>query len=130
MDMLSDVEDTSARLKILKSLMKNIVTDPDIITELDEQIELAIAEKEPAEEPDQHETDLEGDNDVFSLDDETEYTIDKDESPNNDDSKDTEESDSDIYDNITIDKEDKSETSHDTILPSPDQLGIDLVNSD
>lgn len=130
MDMLSDVEDTSARLKILKSLMKNIVTDPDIITELDEQIELAIAEKEPAEEPDQHETDLEGDNGVFSLDDETEYTIDKDESPNNDDSKDTEESDSDIYDNITIDKEDKSETSHDTILPSPDQLGIDLVNSD
>lgn len=130
MDMLSDIEDAPARLKILKSLMKNIVTDPDIIKELDEQIELAIAEKEPAEEPDQHETDLEGDNDVFSLDDETEYTIDKDESPNNDDSKDTEESDSDIYDNITIDKEDKSETSHDTILPSPDQLGIDLVNSD
>lgn len=130
MDMLSDVEDTSARLKILKSLMKNIVTDPDIITELDEQIELAIAEKEPVEEPDQHETDSEGDNDLFSLDDDTGYTIDKDESPNNDDSKDTEESDSDVYDNITTDKEDKSETSHDTILPSPDQLGIDLVNSD
>ena len=130
MDMLSDVEDTSARLKILKSLMKNIVTDPDIITELDEQIELAIAEKEPVEEPDQHETDSERDKDLFSLDDETEYTIDKDESPNNDDSRDTEESDNDVYDNITTDKEDKSETSHDTILPSPDQLGIDLVNSD
>lgn len=130
MDMLSDVEDTTARLKILKSLMKNIVTDPDIITELDEQIELAIAEKEPVEEPDQHEIDSEEDNDLFSLNDETEYTIDKDESPNNDDSKDTEESDSDVYDKITTDKEDKSETSHDTILPSPDQLGVDLVNSD
>lgn len=130
MDMLSDVEDTTARLKILKSLMKNIVTDPDIITELDEQIELAIAEKEPVEEPDKHETDSERGNDLFSLDDETEYTLDKDESPNNDDSKDTEESDSDVYDNITTDKEDESETPHDTILPSPDQLGIDLVNSD
>lgn len=123
MDMLSDIEDAPARLKILKSLMKNIVTDPDIITELDEQIELAIAEKEPVEEPQQNNTDSDDDSDIFSLKDEDESSI-------TNDSEDTEKSDNDMYTDINTDEEDTSEKSYDTILPSPDQLGIDLVNSD
>lgn len=123
MDMLSDIEDAPARLKILKSLMKNIVTDPDIITELDEQIELAIAEKEPVEEPQQNNTDSDDDSDIFSLKDEYESSI-------TNDSEDDEKSDNDTYADITVDKEDTAEKSYDTILPSPDQLGIDLVNSD
>lgn len=121
MDMLSDIEDAPARLKILKSLMKNIVTDPDIIKELDEQIELAIAEKEPVEEPEQNNTDSDDDNEIFSL---------KDESSITDDSEDTEKSDDDMYTDINTEEGDTSEKSYDTILPSPDQLGIDLVNSD
>ena len=116
MDMLSDIEDAPARLKILKSLMKNIVTDPDIIKELDEQIELAIAEKEPVEEPQQDNTDSDDDSEIFSLKDE--------------DSEDTEKSDNDMYTDIDTDEGDTSEKSYDTILPSPDQLGIDLVNID
>lgn len=123
MDMLSDIEDAPARLKILKSLMKNIVTDPDIIKELDEQIELAIGEKEPLEEPQQNNTDSDDDSEIFSLKDEDESSI-------TDDSEDTEKSDDDMYTDINTDEGDTSEKSYDTILPSPDQLGIDLVNID
>ena len=123
MDMLSDIEDAPARLKILKSLMKNIVTDPDIIKELDEQIELAIAEKEPVEEPEQNNTDSDDDSEIFSLKDEDESSI-------TNDSEDTEKSDNDMYTDINTEEGDTSEKSYDTILPSPDQLGIDLVNSD
>lgn len=123
MDMLSDIEDTPARLKILKSLMKNIVTDPDIITELDEQIELAIGEKEPVEETQQNNTDSDDESEIFSMKDEEESSI-------TDDSEDTEKSDDDMYTDINTEEEDTSEKSYDTILPSPDQLGIDLVNID
>ena len=122
MDMLSDIEDAPARLKILKSLMKNIVTDPDIIKELDEQIELAIAEKEPVEEPEQNNTDSDDDGEIFSLKDEDESSI-------TNDSEATEKSDNDMSD-INTEEGDTSEKSYDTILPSPDQLGIDLVNID
>lgn len=123
MDMLSDIEDAPARLKILKSLMKNIVTDPDIIKELDEQIELAIAEKEPVEEPQQNNTDSDDDSEIFSLKDEDESSI-------TNDPEDTEKSDTDMYTDINTEEGDTSEKSYDTILPSPDQLGIDLVNID
>ena len=123
MDMLSDIEDAPARLKILKSLMKNIVTDPDIIKELDEQIELAIGEKEPVEEPQQNNTESDDDSEIFSLKDEDESSI-------TNDSEDTEKSDNDMYTDIDTDEGDTSEKSYDTILPSPDQLGIDLVNID
>lgn len=123
MDMLSDIEDAPARLKILKSLMKNIVTDPDIIKELDEQIELAIGEKEPVEEPQQNNTESDDDSEIFSLKDEDESSI-------TNDSEDTEKSDNDMYTDINTEEEDTSEKSYDTILPSPDQLGIDLVNID
>ena len=123
MDMLSDIEDAPARLKILKSLMKNIVTDPDIIKELDEQIELAIAEKEPVEEPQQNNTDSDDESERFSLKDEDESSI-------TNDSEDTEKSDNDMYTDINTEEGDTSEKSYDTILPSPDQLGIDLVNID
>ena len=122
MDMLSDIEDAPARLKILKSLMKNIVTDPDIIKELDEQIELAIAEKEPVEEAEQNNTDSDDDSEIFSLKDEDESSI-------TNDSEATEKSDNDMSD-INTEEGDTSEKSYDTILPSPDQLGIDLVNID
>ena len=100
-----------ARLKILKSLLKNIVTDPDIIKELDEQIELAIAEKEPVEEPQQNNTDSDDDSEIFSLKDEDESSI-------TDDSEDTEKSDDDMYTDINTDEGDTSEKSHDTVHPT------------
>ena len=142
MDMLSDIEDAPARLKILKSLMKNIVTDPDIIKELDEQIELAIAEKEPVEEPEQNNTDSDDDSGRFSLKDEDESSITNDSEDtekldndmytdiNTEEGNTSEKSDNDMYTDIDTDEGNTSEKSYDTILPSPDQLGIDLVNID
>ena len=104
--------------------MKNIVTDPDIIKELDEQIELAIVEKEPVEEAEQNNTDSDDDSEIFSLKDEDESSI-------TNDSEDTEKSDNDMYTDINTEEEgETSEKSYDTILPSPEQLGIDLVNID
>ena len=142
MDMLSDIEDAPARLKILKSLMKNIVTDPDIIKELDEQIELAIAEKEPVEEPEQNNTDSDDDSGRFSLKDEDESSITNDSEDtekldndmytdiNTEEGNTSEKSDNDMYTDIDTDEGNTSEKSYDTTLPSPDQLGIDLVNID
>lgn len=40
MDLTADIEDTSSRLKILKSLMSGIITDPDILEIIQEEIEL------------------------------------------------------------------------------------------
>ena len=40
MDLTADIEDTSSRLKILKSLMSGIITDPGILEIIQEEIEL------------------------------------------------------------------------------------------
>lgn len=129
MDMLSDIEDRPARLKILKSLLKNIVTDPDIITELDDQIELSIAEKEPLEEPELDKGHSSGeDDDLFSIDDDdTDYKSDIDDIPMSEES--THISD-ELYTDTHSTEDNKEGPSYETILPSPEQLGIDLVNSD
>lgn len=130
MDMLSDIEDTPARLKILKSLMKNIVTDPDIITELDEQIEAAITEKEPPEEVEVPDNDSEVEDDLFSIDDNSAYKADEDAISVSDYSPPgSDESDNDTHSDIKQEEE-REELFYDTILPSPEQLGVDLVNSD
>ena len=39
MDLISDIEDSSSKLKILKSLMSGIITDPDILEILQEEID-------------------------------------------------------------------------------------------
>lgn len=39
MNMLGDVDDLTVRLKILKNMLSNVVTDPEVITELQEYIE-------------------------------------------------------------------------------------------
>lgn len=51
MNMLADVEDVTVRLKILKNLLANIVSDAEIITELQEYIESLEAELPPEEAP-------------------------------------------------------------------------------
>lgn len=51
MNMLADIEDVSVRLKILKNLLSNIVSDSEIITELQEYIETLESELPPEELP-------------------------------------------------------------------------------
>lgn len=46
MNLLAEVEDASAKLKILKALLSNIITDPDIMTIIQEQIDLLESQEE------------------------------------------------------------------------------------
>lgn len=53
MNMLSDVDDVTVRLKILKNMLSNVVTDPDVINELQtyiEQLESEMPTEIPTEE--------------------------------------------------------------------------------
>jgi len=54
MNMLGDVDDVSVRLKILKNLLANVVTDPEVITELQDYIEKL--ESELPTPPEENET--------------------------------------------------------------------------
>lgn len=58
MDLLQDIEDPSAKLKILKSLMSGIITDPEILEILQEEID---AQEEFGMTGDMGETGVEGD---------------------------------------------------------------------
>ena len=111
MDMLQDVEEPIARLKILKSLMKNIVTDDEVISELDAQIESlekpeeAEETKEMTDEPAEEEFDVTDDDITFengqipSEGDFSEFATD-------------------------VQQEEPSET----VLPSPEELGVNLAD--
>ena len=54
MNMLGDVDDVSVRLKILKNLLANVITDPEVITELQDYIEKL--ESELPAPPEENET--------------------------------------------------------------------------
>ena len=101
MNMLSDVEDPIARLKILKNLLSKIVNDDEIISEIQAQIEQAEEEinKQEAEEAAEIPSDLDTDEDVINI---TELETDTEE----------------------------LEQEEDVILPTPEQLGVDMLNAE
>lgn len=110
MDMLEDVEEPVARLKILKSLMKNIVTDDEVISELDAQIE-ALEKPEAEEVIDEPLEDAELD----VTDDDV--TFENGQIP----------SEGDFSEFVTDEKQDESP---ETILPSPEELGVNLADEE
>ena len=118
MGMLDDIDDPVARLKILKCMIGNIVDDTDIITILQEQIEkLENEDAEVVEEDDTTGDDSMGD-DMSGLD-------------SGDTGSDV--SGGGINDFASGDGEDQptEETGEDgTLLPSPEELGVDLDDSD
>ena len=101
MNMLSDVEDPIARLKILKNLLSKIVNDDEIISEIQAQIEQAEEEinKREAEEAAEITSDLDTDEDVINI---SELETDTEE----------------------------PEQEEDVILPTPEQLGVDMLNAE
>lgn len=104
MNMLADIEDNVTKLKILKSLLANIIDDTEIIQLIEDEIERIESEPEVIEEPVDDEAEIEGSadfNDTFG---------------------------SDLESN-DIPTEDE-ENSGEDILPSPDELGVDLTDSD
>lgn len=98
MNMLADVENPLSRLKILKNLIKNIVTDEEIITTIDAEIQQIEESQKTNDQTEQNEeiemTEIEPDDDISELD--------------------------------VIDDTDNS----DVILPSPDQLGINIADGE
>lgn len=118
MNMLSDIEDTGSKLKILKLLLKNIVDDNEVIEIIQQEIDKL--EKENSEE-----VDLEDDNDY--LEDEMssirEPKMSFDNSPKQD-----------LNDTIipqegspkTLETSDNEVALSDDKLPSPIELGVDM----
>ena len=60
MNMLTDIEDQTARLKILKILLSNVITDPELIDVIQAEIDRleASGEEEPVEETETDDLDL------------------------------------------------------------------------
>ena len=111
MNMLSDIEDNVTKLKILKSLLSNVITDNAVISLLQDEIDKL--EQQPDEEEIEDDTPIEdipdGDignggsiNDIFGGS--------------------TEESEEEVTQTDTDDVE--------GILPSPDELGVNLDDTD
>ena len=109
MNMLNEIEDPAAKLKILKSLLANVIDDTEILNVIEEQIEEI--ENAPEEETETtEEVDAESDLDVSggaALNDTFGSDI------SNDDTT-----------------EEPEEDNSNTMLPSPDELGVDLNSSE
>lgn len=120
MGMLEDIDDPVARLKILKCMIGNIVDDTDIISVIQEQIdklesEESLSETEndvPAEEEDMSFSD-----DFSSESSSLESTMGG--------------SINDVASGADIETPQEDNTRSDnTLLPSPEELGVDLDDSD
>lgn len=113
MNMLADVEDVPTRLRILKVLLSNLVTDTEIISELQNYIEtLEESPEEITEEVPDEGGDFEGDEMGGNFG-----------GPDGATGLDTE------MDDMEGDENDPTE-SGDDVLPNGDDLGIDLTDSD
>ena len=118
MNMLSDIEDTGSKLKIIKVLLKNIVDDNEVIEIIQQEID-------KLEQENSEEVDLEDDNDysedVMGSTRESEMSFDN--SPKQD-----------LNDTIlpqegspeTFEKSDNEVVLSDNKLPSPAELGVDM----
>lgn len=118
MNMLSDIEDTGSKLKIIKVLLKNIVDDNEVIEIIQQEID-------KLEQENSEEVDIENDND-YSEDEisgTSEPEISFDNSPKQD-----------LNDTIlpqegspeTFEKSDNEVVLSDNKLPSPAELGVDM----
>lgn len=112
MNMLSDIEEPQAKLKILKSLLSNVIDDNDILSIIQEQIDELEEEGEGIEE--------------FS--ETTESEINKPSQREKRDFNDT--FGSELTSETPEETEPKETSEEETILPSPEDLGVDLNNTE
>lgn len=118
MNMLSDIEDTGSKLKILKVLLKNIVDDNEVIEIIQQEID-------KLEQENSEEIDIDNDNDYSEdeISNTREPEISFDNSPKQD-----------LNDTIlpqegspkTLEKSDNEVALSDDKLPSPIELGVDM----
>ena len=137
MNMLTDIEDTETKLKILKSLLSNILTDGEVISLIqeeidkleeqkeeaatDEEIADSLNELEPVEDVSSDIEDTFGDDNQLSdtLEDEVPLDFDLEGDSSNEISSSEE----------TIVDDDNNSEGGETILPSPADLGVDLTQN-
>lgn len=110
MNMLTDIEDPVARLKILKNLLSNVIDDTEIVQILEEEINKLEQEVENGE-PD---VDEEEEFDDTSMSGDIDGTMDFNDSLMGDE---------ELPDEETVE-------SDEDILPNPDELGVDLTDTD
>ena len=127
MNMLSDIEDTSAKLKILKSLLSNILTDGEVITIIQEQIDKLDAEAEEQAISDE-------DIDTDLIDDESMVDFDLSggvDSGSSDFEINSEDSSADNFEigNSENNEETIEPIANDLNLPNGEDLGIDLTQN-
>lgn len=106
MNMLSDVQEPVSRLKILKSLLKNVVDDTEVINEIDNQIQQI--EVEQQEQPVSNVEDIDTEEDVIINPNELEPSSEQI--------------------TQTIEPTEEQNTTEEIILPNADDLGIDIAN--
>lgn len=106
MDLFGDIEDKAARLSVLKSVLSAVVTDPEIISVISDQIQIAEEENLEAEST----------NDSNDIDINTNIDV----GPR---------SPQPSIASINTNKENATREMPDMDLPSPEDLGVDLVNN-
>lgn len=113
MNMLSDIEEPQAKLKILKSLLSNVIDDNDILSIIQEQIDELEEEGEGMEE--------------FS-----ETTENEIKEPSSREKRDFNDTFGSELTSETPEEAESNEPSEEeeTILPSPEELGVDLNNTE
>ncbi|WP_300924744.1 portal protein [uncultured Clostridium sp.] len=118
MDLLSDVEDPSIKLKILKSLLSEVINDEEVISLIQEQIDNLENELNNSSEDSTSDEEGNKDNSSDASFDNGGFDLDKE--LGLDDS-----GDEDLGDLESSNTEQDSEA-----LPSPEDLGIDFTNND
>lgn len=122
MNTLSDIDDQAAKLKILKSLLSNIVPDTDIVEILQEQIDkIESAEEEMPIVDEPAEEDAESDQPISS----SSSTSTGFEAPDTE----TDSSDENTGEENNQPGEAGEEASDETVLPLPNELGADFTDS-
>lgn len=111
MNMLSDIEEPQAKLKILKSLLSNVIDDNDILSIIQEQID-----------------ELE---EGVGMEEFSETTEDEIKEPTTREKRDFNDTfGSELTTETPEETEPKEPSEEETILPSPEDLGVDLNNTE
>ena len=105
MNMLTDVEDTASRLKILKNLLANVVNDSDITNIIQEQIDkMELEQESEPEELDFENAEEEQESDKTDL--------------------------NSVLSKSKTSTEKPEISAPETVLPNPEELGVDLTDTD
>lgn len=130
MDKLNDIPDQSAKLKILKILLANIINDPDVLAILDQQI----AKLEEQENPDSDKNNSNNENKNNSNSEEDNFDINS-ELPRFESDETEEESSEEYPEEQNIESAEEVDTfesdteSENSYMPSPAELDIDMTQN-